>query len=279
MNILTYLSKIRQPFPTMTIRPKAILSLICLCASAYLCAQSPPKHSINLVFIGNSITQGALLKDPLHEAPPVRTVEWLNQQPNISEVHYSNQGVSGNTTVDFLPATGTCFPKVVAAMQGLVQAHPNALPVFSIMLGTNDSACSGTLGAPVSGPQYYTNLKAIIDELLIHFPLAHFILHRPIWYSENTYNGARYLAEGQKRLASYTPQLAKLIGHYAQVRPDHVHEGDTQAAAYFERHHTTELIPEKGFAGTFYLHPNAQGAQKLAQLWGKAIYRVLYQAQ
>ena len=127
MNILTYLSKIQQSFPTMTIRPKAILSLICLCASAYLWAQSPPKHSINLVFIGNSITQGALLKDPLHEAPPVRTVEWLNQQPNISEVHYSNQGVSGNTTVDFLPATETCFPKVVAAGTGTSQRTPGIL--------------------------------------------------------------------------------------------------------------------------------------------------------
>ena len=254
---------------------KSLFLLVCLCVPACFWAQSSSKHPVNLVFIGNSITQGALLADPLHEAPPVRTVEWLNQQSGIREVYYSNQGVSGNTTVDFLPATDTFFPKVVAAMEQLVQAHPDATTMFSIMLGTNDSACSGTLGAPVSAPQYYTNLKAIIDELLERFPQAHVVLHRPIWYSDNTYNGARYLAEGQQRLASYTPQLEQLVRHYASARPGQVHEGDTRAAAWFECHYSTELVPEKGRAGTFYLHPNAQGAQSLARFWGEAIYRIL----
>lgn len=249
------------------------LLLLCLCIPVWASAQKDKK--LNIVFIGNSITQGALLAHPEKDAPPVQTGLWLNRQASIAEVNISNQGVSGYTTIDFLPASQTCFPKVKGAMAELNRQHPGAIQIFSIMLGTNDSAENGPNGSPVSAPQYYTNVKAIIDELLSAFPKALFVLHRPTWYSSNTYNGARYLANGQKRLESYYPQLQQLVKDYAGKLPGQVFMGDTEATMYFQTHHLSELVPEEGYAGTFYLHPNRQGAANLASFWGKAIYKAI----
>ena len=247
------------------------LLLLCLCASMSALAQK----KLNVVFVGNSITQGALLENPMQEAPPARTGIWLGNQKGIAEVNISNQGVSGKTTVDFLPASKSYFPKVKEAMDKLQQEHPDAISLFSIMLGTNDSANTTTNGAPVSAPQYYTNMKVIIDELMNAFPNALFVLHYPIWYSPNTYNGAQYLASGLKRLKSYYPCLQELVESYAESSRGKVFLGDTEATAYFETHYQTELRPEQGYAGIFYLHPNKQGAESLATFWGKAIYNAV----
>ena len=252
---------------------KKFLWMLCLCLPLGMFAQK--KVELNIVFIGNSITQGVLLENPLQEAPPARTEEWLEKQEGISGVNCSNQGVSGMTTVDFLPASKTRFPNVKAAMETLKAQHPKATMLFSVMLGTNDSANSGPNGAPISAPQYYTNMKVIVDELLEAFPDALFVLHRPIWYSPTTYNGAQYLASGLKRLESYYPQLQELVSHYEEKHPGQVFLGDTEASAYFEAHHQTDLIPEEGRAGTFYLHPNRKGAEALAGCWGKAIYKAV----
>jgi lysophospholipase L1-like esterase len=72
-------------------------------------------QKLNVVFIGNSITAGAGLKDRLTEAPPVLATAYLKQQAGIDEVEFSNQGVGGFTTVDFLPATNKAFGKVAQA--------------------------------------------------------------------------------------------------------------------------------------------------------------------
>lgn len=247
--------------------------LLLLCLSVSMSAFAQKK--LNVVFVGNSITQGALLDNPLQEAPPVRTGIWLENQKGISEVNISNQGVSGLTTVDFLPASKSFFPKVKEAMEKLLQDHPEAIPLFSIMLGTNDSANTKTNGAPVSAPQYYTNMKVIIDELMASFPEALFVLHYPIWYSPNTYNGAQYLASGLKRLISYYPCLQELVDYYAGRCRGKVFLGDTEATVYFEAHYQSEFRPEQGYAGIFYLHPNKQGAESLATFWGKAIYNAV----
>lgn len=252
---------------------KKYLWMLCLCLPFSMFAQK--EVGLNIVFIGNSITQGVLLQQPEQEAPPVQTSLWLERQEGIAEVNFSNQGVSGMTTVDFLPANKTFFPKVKSAMETLKGQHPEAKLLFSVMLGTNDSANSGPNGAPVSAPQYYTNMKVIIDELMEAFPDALFVLHRPIWYSPTTYNGAQYLASGLKRLESYYPQLQELVNHYAEKHPGQVFFGDTEASAYFEACYQTELIPEEGRAGVFYLHPNKKGAESLAAYWGRAIYKVI----
>jgi|SRR6185312_910779 len=75
------------------------------------CFGQPPKQNINIVFIGNSITYGARLANPVAEAPPVAAVAYLRRQPGIGEVSWSNQGKSGATTVDFLPPASQLFSK------------------------------------------------------------------------------------------------------------------------------------------------------------------------
>lgn len=253
---------------------KTFLLLACLILPTLLCAQKESKVSLNIVFIGNSITYGAQLKAPLVESPPVQTVEWLRKQAGIVAVDFSNQGVGGSTTVDFLPASRTFLPKVKQAADAFVQQSKNTL-LFSLMLGTNDSASKGPNGSPVSAPQYFTNVKVIADELLSRYPQCLIVLHRPIWYSPNTHNGATYLKEGLNRLESYLPQLQTLVGDYALSHPNRVFMGDMDAFDYFKENYLTDFDPEEGHAGTFYLHPNQKGAAQLGQFWGKAIDKVI----
>ena len=99
---------------------KKLILMLCLCIPFNIFAQREKDMALNIVYIGNSITQGALLKNPKEEAPPVRTSAWLRNQQGISEVNMSNQGVSGKTTIDYLPASKTYFPKVKVAMETLI---------------------------------------------------------------------------------------------------------------------------------------------------------------
>jgi len=227
------------------------------------------KKNLNIVFIGNSITYGAGLSTPALEAPPVKAAEYLKQQPGIGEVAISNQGHSGYTTLDFLPGTDA-FKQIEAAARMVDQTK--AQLVFSLKLGTNDSAIQGTHGAPVSDDDYRTNLKAIVDSLLHEFPRSTVIINHPVWYSPNTYNGAKYLQEGLDRLQTYIPVIDALAVQY-QTSGQCVYVGDTEAFDYFKASYLTDLQPEHGNAGTFYLHPNAKGAKALGEFWGKAIYK------
>jgi lysophospholipase L1-like esterase len=230
------------------------------------------KQNINVVFIGNSITQGVQLKDPATEAPPATAIAWLRSQKNLGTVEFSNQGHSGYTTLDFLPGTGT-FTKVEDAANAFTDK--DALLIFSMKLGTNDSAIHGPHGAPVSPHDYIRNVKIIADKLLADFPKAIIIFQHPIWYSNNTYNGSMYLQEGLSRLESYVPKLDSLVAAYTITNPKQVFVGDKKAFSYFKKHHPTVLIPEKGKQGTFYLHPNQKGAVALGKFWGRAIEKVI----
>ncbi|MDR1455690.1 MAG: GDSL-type esterase/lipase family protein [Tannerella sp.] len=249
---------------------------ICLYLLLALAPAAQQKRPVYVVYIGNSITQGALIDAPEHNAPPAQASRYLSGQKDIDLRGFSNQGVSGQTTVDFLPAQQTRFPKVVAAAAPFA-ADSGAILLFSVMLGTNDSAIRGPNGAPVSPVQYYTNLKVLLDELFRLYPEAVFVLQRPVWYSPNTYNSAMYLKAGLERLVSYAPELERLEETYARLRPGRVFTGDTAAFDYFRTHYATDLVPEDGNAGTFYLHPNAAGAARLGEFWGRAIHRVIGQ--
>lgn len=220
--------------------------------------------NVHIVFIGNSITQGVMLD----KAPPAYAIDYLKSKNLPYKISYSNQGKSGYTTVNFLPETNTIFPQVEAAAK---EAPKEALLIFSVKLGTNDSADEGPLGSPVSPEDYYKNLKTISDKLLADFPGCKIIYQRPIWYSPNTYNGARYLASGLARLQSYFPQIDRLVKSYAQTHPGQAFLGDKKGFDYFEKNHLTDLKAEQGKQGTFYLHPNEKGAKALGEFWGKAI--------
>ncbi|MDF2434278.1 MAG: hypothetical protein JWP44_3909 [Mucilaginibacter sp.] len=246
--------------------------VVLLLSSNCLFAQ---KQNLNIVFIGNSITQGAGLNNPQTDAPPVIACEYLRKQANIGTVQYSNQGYSGFTTVDFLPSTATAFNKVEAAAHAFIDKQ--GLLVFSIKLGTNDSAIEGPNGAPVSSECYKQNLKVIADSLLKEFPDCIIVFQHPIWYSPNTYNGARYLEEGLLRLQSYAAQIDGLVADYSVTYPREVFTGDKKAFNYFREHYLTDLNAEQGHRGTFYLHPNKKGAAVLGNYWGKAISHALKQ--
>ena len=227
----------------------------------------PVKKPLNVVFIGDSITYGVLLK----KAPPLYAQDYLASQRGIGSVRISNQGVSGYTTVNSLPATATVFPKAEAAAAALEHDHPGAL-IFSIMLGTNDSAEDGPLGSPVSPRAYRDNMQTIIDRLLKDFPKARIVVNYPIWYSPNTYNGARYLQGGLSRLQRYFPEIDTLVSVYRSSAPGRVYAGSKEAFGDFEANYLQDYTPQQGHRGMFYLHPNATGAQKLGTYWAKAIY-------
>lgn len=246
----------------------AIVSLLNMPASF---AQA--KRDLNIVFMGNSITYGAGLADPATEAPPAIAAAYLRQQSNVGNVEFANQGHSGYTTVDFLPTTAGVFKDVEKAAGAF--ANKQALLIFSIKLGTNDSAIEGPRGAPVFPENYYQNLKLIADSLLKEFPASIVIFQHPVWYSPNTYNGAKYLAEGLERLQNYIPEIDLLVQDYAATYPKRVFVGDTKAFDYFKKHAQTDLQPEQGHEGTFYLHPNKQGAAALGNFWGDAINKIL----
>lgn len=232
------------------------------------------KMKLNVVFIGNSITQGALITDPAHDAPPAKAALYLTKQPAVASVKYSNQGVSGCTTTDYLPTTGTLFPKATAAADKFADETWATL-IFSIMLGTNDSAVNGTNGAAASPEKYKENMSAIINRLLALYPNCKIVLNRPVWYSPNTYNGAMYLKEGLNRLQSYYPVLQSMVEDYSKRFPGQVFMGDTEGFNYFKTNYQTDLFAEDGNAGTFYLHPNEKGAAVLGELWGKALLKVM----
>jgi lysophospholipase L1-like esterase len=230
---------------------------------------------VDLVFIGDSITAGIGTNDFATQAAPVAAAHDLEQTLGAgTTVYFSNQGQNGHTTTDFLPGGGD-FASVEAAAKGLEAEHPGQL-VFSIMLGTNDSANRGPAGAPLPAADYAKNLRAIIDKLLAEFPSAKFVLNHPIWYSPNTHNGADY--EGSSaadRLKSYFGAIDSVVAQYAASNPQHVFSGDTDAYDYFSIHFQTELTGQNGTNGTFYLHPNPLGAQSLGKFWAAAMAKVL----
>lgn len=243
----------------------------------FLCCSFVPseKNNLNIIFIGDSITHGARLKDFTTQAPPNFAAAYLQEQHVFGKIQFSNQGVSGFTTVDFLPATKKAYPKVTAAANTFY-ADKSATLVFSIMLGTNDSAISGPNGSPVSPENYSANLKTIADSLFARYPECKIIINQPVWYSTNTANGhSTYMQEGLTRLQSYFPEIEALVKAYQSNHPHQVFMGDKKGFAYFRKNYLTDLGDEKGPHGTFYLHPNEKGAIALGNLWGQAIARAL----
>lgn len=229
---------------------------------------------INVVFLGDSITEGGGVPNPSAEATPIVVEKILKANKQLSFVGIANLGFSGHTTVDFLPETNTDFPKAVKTATVFAKDKDAAL-VFSILLGTNDSAIFGPNGAPVSADNYKRNLKTIIEGLLKEFPDAKFVLQYPLWYSPNTHNNSGYLKEGLQRLESYFPQLDALVEEYELSNPNQVFAGDKSGFRYFRKRFQKLFIPETGKRGVFYLHPNAEGAEKLAQIWTKGILKAV----
>lgn len=232
-------------------------------------------HHLDIVFIGNSITQGDRPGDPAEESPSVYAAKHIRTLKGVESARFLNRGRSGYTTVDFLPTPDGELSKVISAVKEFHTDISHQL-VFSISLGTNDSAEEGPRGSPLYPEEYHFNLKAITDRLLDEFPGCKIIYQQPIWYSPNTYNFSRYLKAGLERLQTYFPELKALVKEYSLTKPGQVFMGDTKAFDYFMENYITDLVPEKGNAGIFYLHPNKKGNEALGKFWGDGIYDALF---
>ena len=240
------------------------------------------QRSANIVFIGNSITYGALHEQREQTAPPVQCARWLCQREDIDTVYFRNCGRSGKTTYHFLPCAEdvipagdkTYFGDVVSKTRELVKAHPSLPLVFSIMLGTNDTV-ERPKNKHTEPDDYAKNLITIIDSLLKLWPDAHVVLNKPIWYypDYHTKGGSIASKKSLKLIDTYYHQFPQVV---AKSKAGHVHIGDADAYAYFEQHWKTDIVEEKDARGkSYWLHPNELGARKLAEYWGKAILPVL----
>ncbi len=119
-------------------------------------------------------------------------------------------------------------------------------------------------------------IQSITGKLLSEFPDCKIVYQQPIWYSPTTYNRSRYLAAGLARLQSYFPELKSLAAQYSGSNPGHVFMGDMKGFNYFRKNYLTDLNPESGNAGTFYLHPNKKGSEVLGRFWGEGIYKAVF---
>ena len=225
-----------------------------------------PKDNINLLFIGNSITYGATLGSPASQAPPILCRAMIQEATGVTTNVY-NGGHSGITTLGFLPGR-TDFTMVLNSARTFFKQN-GGLTYFSIMLGTNDSACSGPEGSPVSPATYAANIRKIINALIEAIPSCKIVLNYPIWYSPNTHNGAVYLQEGLDRLHSYYPVIDEVVEEY-----DQVYAGDRGVWEYFEDNKTL-FTDEPGNSGNFCLHPNQYGAKRLAEIWSRSLLKII----
>ncbi len=258
---------------------RLLLSLLfVICQLPFSFAQ----QSANIVFIGNSITYGALHEQRELTAPPVQCARWLSQQEGIDTVYIKNCGRSGRTTYHFLPNTKdvipagdkTYFGDVVSKTRELVKTHPGLPLIFSIMLGTNDTV-ERTKNKHTEPGDYAMNLIAIIDSLLQLWPDAHVVLNKPTWYypDYHTRGGSIATKKSLKLIDAYFNVFPQVIG---KTKAGHVHIGDGEAYSYFEKHYKTDVFEEKDVRSKrYWLHPNEQGAKKLAEYWGKALLPVL----
>jgi lysophospholipase L1-like esterase len=229
-------------------------------------ARSENLPSYNIVFMGDSITAGANLSDPASEAPPVQCAQSLSGRFN-ADVHLSNQGHGGHTTLDWSPVDPSRdLPQALAAARALESDQPGQL-VFSIMLGTNDS-----FKGPVSARDYRRNLRNIIDQILVNYHNAFVFIHAPIWFAPCAPDHVLALAQ----LQTYFPEIDRLVAECATVHPGRVFTGDKVAFAHFSKSYLTELTPELRANGiTYYVHPNRIGAAVLGKYWADAIAAAL----
>ncbi|HEK18956.1 MULTISPECIES: GDSL-type esterase/lipase family protein [unclassified Mucilaginibacter] len=228
----------------------------------------PPK--VNIVFIGDSITYGQNMPDL---QPSVYVLTFFKEKFKAIQFTQANHGVSGYTTKNFLPGEPD-FEKVVKDADAFYSDRSAQL-IFSVMLGTNDSAINGPYGSPISQQQYRVNLKTIADSLLKRYPNSKIVFNYPIYYTPNTYNGAMYLQEGLDRLQSYFPQIDALVQDYSTTNPGQVYSGYKNGFADFKKDYLHLFMPEQGHQGIFYLHPNKDGARLLGQNWGKVLAKVI----
>ena len=216
-------------------------------------------QSLNIVFVGDSITFGYLLKNPENEAPPAHAVKFLQATPGISSVCFANCGKNGFRTDQFLPDTpDSAWPHVRLAADSFTNKQGRLL--FSVMLGANDSVS-------IPPEQYGSNLTSLVSALLSNYPDAHIVIHHPLWYS-------KVPSTHPEILYQYIPVIHALVGTFGQSLPDRVHLGDIKGWDCFEKNHEALCFKETRDSLPYYIHPNVTGATILGQFWAEVISRI-----
>lgn len=253
------------------------MAALAICASMSANAQLPDalnpeadaNERINIVFLGNSITYGAEQNHREYQAPPQQVKGALSAMTG-RPVFVSNLGVCGATTYDWMPGKDF-YKSATNAADSYVNAGGKL--VFSMMLGTNDSAYGDPDGSRVEPETYSNNLKTIINGLLTAYPDASIVVNYPIWYSPNTNNGAVYLQEGLNLVKKFHEVIDNVTAEYATAGKA-VYAGNKDAFAQFEDQ-TDLFVPELGGQSIFFLHPNGKGAARLGQIWAESIYEIV----
>ncbi len=223
-------------------------------------SRNEASQSLNIVFVGDSITFGYLLKNPENEAPPAHAVKILQAMPGISSVCFANCGKNGFRTDQFLPDTpGSAWPHVRLAADSFTNRQGRLL--FSIMLGAND--------AGVATPALYgSNLTALASALLANYPDSCMVIHHPLWSS-------KVPSSHPEVLCQYIPVINALVETFGQSHPGRIHLGDVKGWDFFEANHEKICFKETRDGLPYYIHPNAEGAAHLGQYWAQAIYHTV----
>lgn len=244
------------------------LAMLSAVAGCIVFRKDAAPQSLNIVFIGDSITSGYLMKDPVRDAPPVYAAAWLKGQSGITNVLFRNCGKPGYRTDQFLPdRLNSAWSEVKQAGESFRNV-PGTL-VFSVMLGANDSAGYNDTG--IHPPERFkADLNALVKALCVSFPKAIIVIHHPTGYTKapGTY---------PETLALYKSEIDSLVEEMAVTHPGRVFLGDVEAWAFFDGNRETHWFREMRENVPYHVHPNERGAAVIGQLWGEAIARALAQ--
>ena len=246
--------------------PFVSLTLLFIVAGCIVFRKDAAPQNANIVFIGDSITSGYLMKFPERDAPPVRAAAWLNTQFGITNVLFRNCGKPGYRTDQFLPGHPNSAWNEVKRAGESVQKIPGKL-VFSVMLGANDSA--GYNDTAIHPPERFrADMRDLVEALCVSFPDSVIVIHHPMGYTK---------APGTcpENLARYKGEIDSLVAEMSKPYPGRVFLGDVKAWAFFDDNRETHWFKEKRGSVPYYIHPNERGAQAIGQLWGEAIARAL----
>lgn len=242
--------------------------IFCLFILLTIVQHSLAQKEYNIVFIGNSITYGATHKAPQRTNPVVTCVKQLKEQGLV--VHAKNIGKSGKTSRDFLPGRRGYWGSVKKAAAELHATYPEAQMVFSIMLGTNDAAIR-TKKSCWTDDIYRKSICIIVDSLQAIYPQALFVLHQDPYFSPNIEkeSGTKMNEQCLTQLQSYWNVNKTLCKERTNV-----FLGSDKIYDFFKKNHKEMMTPEEGINGTYYLHPNPEGAAELGKLWAKALLKI-----
>lgn len=196
--------------------------------------------TLGVGFIGDSITAGTTVT-----ADPPDIFETAGAIPGVT-ITANNQGVSGSTSADWVPAAGNYTTAKAAFLSAGVR-------IVHIMLGTNDSKTA----VATSQATYRSNLRSTCDDLVA----AGFLVALSYPPFLNTTSGV-FDAGSPARVKGYVDAVDSLIDN------QHIFRGDTLGYDYFKLNAATALQGDG-------VHPTQAGSDFMAGLWASAVRPIL----